>query len=146
MSMAYRVIHAPMYLGAPHLREMRRTAWLLLCLAWLNTQGVLCQQQQCVYPSVTSTGTQNFARMCGAGGQVGACTATMINRFPNNAGEQYGGPEVAVDGIKATPGVQVQGQFLHTTNVVTLGGAWTLGYREESRESKFKSTRFQHFQ
>ena len=78
-----------------------------------------CQkiQQLCANPSVTSTGTQNFARMCGAGGGVGACTATMINRYPNNNNEQYGGPEVAVDGIKATFNVQVQGQFFHTTHI-----------------------------
>ena len=117
----------------------RRLAWLATCclLVWSVDAQI---QQLCANPSVTSTGTQNFARMCGAEGGVGACTATMINKYPNRHHEQYGGPEVAVDGIKASFNVNVMAQFFHTTHIAN---SWGVEKNPESGNSK--STRWKYF-
>jgi len=94
----------------------RRLALLVTCCLLVCSVDAQIQQQ-CANSLVTTTGTQNLARMCGADGGVGACTTTMINKYPNLNHEQYGGPEVAVDGIKATFSVNVMAQFFHTTHI-----------------------------
>jgi len=71
-------------------------------------------QQQCANPETTSIGTENFARMCGADGGVGACPATLSNQKVDIPGEIYGGPGVAVDGLTPGPAAGTQLDYFHT--------------------------------
>ena len=95
-------------------------------------------QQQCANPETTSIGTENFARMCGADGGVGACPATLSNQKVDIPGEIYGGPGVAVDGLTPGPAAGTQLDFTHHVAQAMNGGALTLGCRGGSRESKFE--------
>jgi len=52
--------------------------------------------------------------MCGAEGGVGACPATLSDQKINTAGETYGGPGVAVDGLTPGPAAGTRLDYFHT--------------------------------
>ena len=86
-----------LYLGVFAPRAMRRAAWdvavLLHCvLCTLATLASAQTPQICVDPATTSTGTENYARMCGVNADA-ACGATVSSTDV----DFYPGPGIAVD-------------------------------------------------
>ena len=117
---------APLYLGAPGLRAMRRAVWTALCLGLLSIGGVFYQQQQCANPATTSTGTENFARMCGATGNVG-CGATASSTLS----AQDLPPSVAVDGVYSASTDTGHQKIFHTA--VSGVNWWRVDFGTERR-------------
>jgi len=98
---------------------MRRAAWNVATVRYcvfcaLVNLAAAQTPQLCANPTNTSTGTENYARMCGVNRNA-ACVATVSSAF-ELGNTVFGPPSQAVDGVLSSAGNSgYQGAFL--TNV-----------------------------
>jgi len=116
-----------LYLGACLPRVMRRTAsnaaTVLYCLLYaLVTLAAAQTPQLCANPTITSTGTENYARMCGVNADA-ACEATASSTYGKT---WHWGPEIAVDGVLSTIGGGYDEGFL--TDFVAERAWWRVDF------------------